>query len=222
MLTLRAVNLIKSADVIVAYRSCNAEESLALNVIRSLTAGKEVIVEQCHMEHDPRKIIENWIPVTDIVAQRATKGKAVAFITLGDSLLYSSAVYFHAALSRSISLDFIHYVPGITAFQAAGALMNDTLAEQNDSMTLMTFTTIAALESALDISDTIIVYKAARGFQCIVRLLEGKGLLESSYAVSFVETEGKETIISDLKCPLASSLPYMTTLIIHKNMNEWE
>jgi precorrin-2/cobalt-factor-2 C20-methyltransferase len=43
LMTVRAANLIRSADVIVAPRSERAEESLALRTVEELIAGQEVI-----------------------------------------------------------------------------------------------------------------------------------------------------------------------------------
>jgi precorrin-2/cobalt-factor-2 C20-methyltransferase len=93
LLTLRAVNVLRSVDVIIAPRSSATRESLALNVVRPYLAAQEVVEHIYPMERDAEQTARCWKQMADLAVARLLQGKSVAHITIGDPLIYSTCAY---------------------------------------------------------------------------------------------------------------------------------
>jgi len=126
-LTLEALNIIKKADVIV-LPSFPKEECKAYQIVKDLDFidEKEIICETFTMSKDAsvkesrhQEIFEKTIKILD-------EGKDVAFLALGDVMLYATYEYiYEKLLQEGYKSEFI---PGITSIQAIAAKLNIPIA----------------------------------------------------------------------------------------------
>ena len=127
-----------------------------------------------------------------------SSGEDACFLTLGDTLLYSTYIYLFRAL-KDIAPDLkIVTVPGITAFSAAAALTNFRIGESRNPVTIIpTSDNLEQLDQSLNGNGTIVLMKVGKRLPDILPMLERKNLLKSSVFVSRAGLEG-EKIITDL------------------------
>ncbi len=222
LLTVRAVNIISSADVIIAPRSELADKSLALESVKEyVDAGKQEIIEHVYpMTRDNASTVASWSGVAEIIAAKIAAGLAVVQITLGDPDIYSTSTYLINSLKTLIPEESIKVIPGISAFQAAAAKFNDSLCLQEDRVLMMPGTDLQEVEDSLKNCETLVLYKAGRNIGKIRDLLAGKGLLERAKAAFYVEQEG-EVLWSDMSTDMEYEGKYMTVVLIHCGSRDW-
>ena len=221
LLTVRAVELICSADVIIAPRSRIATESLALQTIKHLLDTQEVIEHVYAMTRDVESTMQSWETVADLVHQRCSEGQSVVQITIGDPLIYSTSHYLLSWLRSRMSDDTMHVVPGISAFQASASLFDQTLTIQEDRMTLMPATEISRVEEALDHCETLVLYKAGNKLSELSDLLERRGMLDRAKVVCYAEQSDRQFMSSDLRAAAEDPQGYMATVLINLGHTPW-
>ncbi len=221
LLTLRAVALIRSADVIIAPRSRIAAKSLALETVQGLIDGQEVIDHVYAMTRDADSTIQSWAQVADRACERCSSGQSVVQITLGDPLIYSTSCYLLALVRETLAGECVHVVPGISAFQAAASLFDQPLTIQEDRMTLMPATDLARVEAALDHCETLVLYKAGKRIAEIADLLERRGLAGCAKLVCYAEQGGRQFTSSDLRAAAKTHHGYMATVLVHVGRRTW-
>lgn len=221
LLTVRACNLIRSADLIITPRSEKAEESLGMLSIRELIGRQEVVTHVYPMQRDLEKTRQSWTPIAGLVAARCRKGQAVVQVTIGDPLLYSTTCYLLPLLAERMPADQLHVVPGICAFQSVAGRLGMPLALQEDRVLIMPATDLKEVELALDRCETLVLYKAGRQLRGLAELLERKGLAGKAHLVCNAEQGDKEFVTDDLRQAAEGRHGYLATVIIFIGRREW-
>ena len=222
LMTVRAVRLIQTADVVVAPRSARAENSLALAAVRALLRpAQEVLDHQYAMKRNEADTLANWARVAAVAVERCRRGQSVVQITVGDPLIYSTAAYLLPPIRAALAPDHVHVVPGLSAFQAAAALFAEPLTTQEDRLTLMPATDIDAVARALDHCETLVLYKCAKVLAPLAALLEQRGLADAVRLVCYAGHSERQTVYTDLRTALKSTHGYMATAIIHVGRRKW-
>ena len=221
LLTVRAVNLIRTADVIIAPRSEKACESLVMLSIRDLIDRQEVLTHVYPMQRDLKKTQQSWTPIAVLVASRCREGKSVVQVTIGDPLLYSTSGYLLPLLAEQMPPDHLHVVPGICAFQAVASRLGIPLALQEDRVLIMPATDLNEVEAALDRCETLVLYKAGRHLLGLADLLERKGLTGKAHLVCNAEQGEREFVTDDLRQAAEGQHGYLATIIIHVGRRGW-
>lgn len=221
LLTLRARNIIGSVDCIVVPRSQQSEESLALQVVRDVPGRRQVIEHIYPMERDEEKTEASWRVVAAAVAQQCGAGRSVAHLTIGDPLLYSTACYLLAQMTGLLPADRIHVVPGISAFQAAAAIVGEPLTLQDDRFTLLPAASLEEVEHALDHSETVVVYKIGPRARALVELLKRRNLASRACMICYAEQGEKERVIRGLDELPEGRFGYMSTVIVPVGRRGW-
>lgn len=218
LLTVRAVSIVRTARVIVAPRSENSAESLALSVVRPLLDDQEIVEQVYPMARDQARTFDCWNQMAHTVARRCEVGDSVAHLTIGDPLIYSTGSYLLQCLADRLAPECIHVVPGIGAFQASAAILGEPLTLQDDRLMLVPATHIEDVERALDSCETLVIYKIGSRLPAIADLLARRGLLDRARMVSYAEQPGKEAVVTHLASAAAG---YMSTIIVRTRHRKW-
>lgn len=221
LLTLRAVEIIRECDVLIAPRSAASEESLALKVVAHLIDRQEVIEHIYPMERNQQRTEECWAEMADLVVKRCSRGQKVGHLTIGDPLLYSTAGYLMAKIAARMPCECWHVVPGVSAFQLSAALLHQQLAQQDDRLILMPATNMREVELALDRCETLVLYKVGRRLKALAELLERRGLARKAQLVCHAGQKGKETILRGLSSVSDEKSGYMSTVIVPIGSRSW-
>lgn len=221
MITIRARNIIESADVILAPRSRLSETSMALDTVKPFIGCQRI--EECvyPMSRDVKATGEFWSNVANEVVSWCAEGLSVVQITVGDPLIFSTSCYLLNALEGRMPFDTIHVVSGVSAFQAASAIFQEALTIQEDRLMLMPATDLARVAEALDRCETLVLYKAGQRIDALCALLEQKGYGESARLVCYAEDSTRQYTTRTLRNAVGGKHGYMSTVIVHLKRAGW-
>ena len=219
LLTLKAVKILRQVDVVFAAASTKNSYSLAAE-IASPHLKKDVPVARLDfpMTPDKKRLNTAWKANAGKVAGALRKGKDVAFITLGDPMIYSTFGYIMRTVKETCPDIPIKVVPGITSYQAGAAAAGRVLAEGEESFTVISGA-LGARELKKVIGDTqnVVMLKVYKNYREILDALNSLDLAGGSVLVSRCGLD-EEKIVENLKdCPDLVP-PYLSLLLVKKEI----
>lgn len=188
LLTLKAVRVLKQADVIAAPSTGDGRQT-ALSIAEAYVADKPLIDCRMPMLRDRRRLEKNYDRVADELSVLLDEGKTVAFITLGDPSIYSTFTYIHRRM-RSRGYD-ARFVPGVTSFCAAAAALDTPLCEGGEMLHIVPSSHDTA-ETGIGLSGTRVLMKAGRAVQDVCETLKSRGELEKAGMVECCGMENEK------------------------------
>jgi len=200
LLTVKAVRLLAESDVIYVPKARTKAESLARKIVAGYVDSEEKF---CEVELTMGKTAKELKSSYDLSARRIIgdlrQGKQVAYLTLGDPMLYSTYIYLTEALRRQCPDIAIETVPGIPSFGAAAALANISLAEKNERVIILPVPEdLTDLKNILRRFDTVILLKVAKKLAEVIDLLGECDCINNAVFISHAGLEN-QTIERDLK-----------------------
>ena len=215
LLTLKAINAIKDADVIIAPRTEKKEESTALSIARPYLQEKTRILELVFpMVYHSQTLTDAWESNKNEILTLLNQGKKVVFLTLGDPMLYSTYMYVYRLLEDSGHP--IVTVPGINAFCAIGSRLGIPLAEGNDVLCIVPATIDEEkLNRAMAVSDSLVLMKVYKNFEQVVDKLAEFEMKDNAVMVSKCGLEGEE-IVRDFNMVGPDSVNYLSTILTRR------
>lgn len=165
LLTLKAVRIIKTADVI-AVPGKQKEETVAWQI--TVQAVPEIAEMDCMeiympMTKDKAALQESHDAAADRIAGALESGRNVAFLTLGDPGVYSTYLYVH---KRILQMGYeAEIISGIPSFCAVAARMNTGLVET--SQPLHVIPASYQIEEALELPGTKVLMKAGKKMKAV-------------------------------------------------------
>lgn len=165
LLTLRAVRVLESADVVVAPSTSEdavgRAEAIARGALPDLVCDRVVFV----MEVDTEARDAALARVVDRVVEHLDAGSRVAFVTLGDPNVYSTFSSVAEGVAARRPQAPVATVPGIMAFQELAARSSTVLVDGHESLVLVPahLSLGGIVDDALDDPDVaLVVYKGGR------------------------------------------------------------
>ena len=186
LITLKAARVLNRADVVFAASSTKNSYSLAVSIAKPhIPDLTDVRILRFPMTHNKQELHKAWREHAGTIIKECEAGKKVAFLTLGDSMTYSTYGYIIKNV-QALAPDLpIISVPGITSYQAAAAATNMPLVEGEESMLVTSgakggdgFRNLACRP------DTVAFLKAYRHVDDICSALDEAGMKANSVAVS--------------------------------------
>lgn len=186
LLTLRAVKVLQSVDVICVPRSSAENEVIALKVASEhIPAGTEILEIHTPMTRDKEVLEAQWQKGAAAIAACLNAGKQVAFITIGDAMLFSTYTYLMKRVQELAPDAEVESIPGVTSFAAAAAHINVALAEGNEKLAIIpAVDDPEQLKPVLDQFPNAVLMKVAGKYDEIVAILQEKGLADKAVFVS--------------------------------------
>ena len=214
LLTLKAVRVINSADVIFTAASSKNNYSLAVEIARPHIAKMtNVISLPFPMTSDRTITQEVWDNNAEQISNVLREGLTATFLTLGDPLTYSTFGYVLKSLRTIMPEADIETIPGITSFHAASARLNRVLVEAEESL-LITSGAYGGdhLRACTKSVQNIVMMKAYKNVKDIHEAIKDSGFDKDCVAISKCGREGEE-IIEDINL-LEERTPDYWTLIL--------
>ena len=211
LLTIKACKILKTVPVVFSPKSAKEKESIALSIVRPILEKRDdykrlMIVEPIFpMIEDKDELEKVWNSASEMIAQYLDTGRDVAFITLGDSSIFSTYSYVQKKLTGKYEIET---VPGITSFTACAARRNKALVEQNEILTIVPKID-DRLENVFEFSDSIVLMKASRNTSKLESTIESKNRNKEIYSVQNCTRENEKIIEG-----FSTEKPYLTTTII--------
>ncbi|MCG8401583.1 MAG: precorrin-2 C(20)-methyltransferase [Firmicutes bacterium] len=215
LLTLKAAKIIKEADVIIAPRTQKKQESTALAIARPFIAKDAEILQLVFpMVNERQTLSDAWENNKNVVLEFLGADKKVAFLTLGDPMLYSTYIYIYRLLEHCGYP--IETIPGVTSFCSIGSRLNFPLVEGNDIISIVPATNgEEKLDQVMAMSDNIVLMKVYKNYNQVVEKLRRHGLADNAVMVSNCGLE-EEEIVYDLKNEANHKVNYLTTILARK------
>jgi len=218
LLTRKAERVLRQSQVILAPVSNPGEASVALETVREfLDQGRqEIIIHQFPMTSDKSRLIPAWQEAAALIAGRVEAGLDVAFITIGDPLLYSTFIYLLRIFRESYPRIAVEIIPGISSINTSAAVAGVALAEGEEKIVIIPATAgIEAIGEALENYETVVILKVKPLFREILELL---GQMGRSRSTVFVERVGsvRQKVLTDLGAMLAHSPDYLSLMIVRQ------
>ena len=215
LLTLKAVEVIKHADVIIAPKTEKKEDSTALSIARPyLKEDVEILKLVFPMVNDTTTLTDAWENNKNSILTELTAGKSVVFLTLGDPMFYSTYMYVYRLLKDSGFA--IETVPGVPAFCAIGSQLGQPLAEGTDVLSIIPATMQEdEMDKILSIADNVVLMKVYKNFAKIVEKLKQHGFGDNAVMISKCGLPD-EQVSYNLEEVDATTVNYLSTILAKK------
>ena len=214
LLTLKAAKILETVPVIFSPKSSKEKDSIALSIVRPILEKRDdykrlmIVAPIFPMIEDKSELEKIWDSASEMIAQYLDSGRDVAFITLGDTSVFSTYSYVQKRLIDDYEIETI---PGITSFTACAATRNKALVEQNQILTIVPKID-DRLGQVLEYSDSIVLMKASRNTAELEDTIEQKERNKEIYSVQNCTREDEKVIEG-----FSTEKPYLTTTIIQFN-----
>lgn len=178
LLTLKAINIIKNADVIYTPTARENKPSVALAIVEKFLA-KETEIRQLvfPMVKDYEKLSEHWKINAKEIAEAVRNGKKAVYLTVGDPSLYSTWIYIHKEMCKNYKDIEIEIVPGITSIFSFSAEIKTPIGEGEEIIGIIPACyNLDRLKIAAECCDTLVFLKDGRYFNNVIDIL-----MESSF-----------------------------------------
>jgi precorrin-2/cobalt-factor-2 C20-methyltransferase len=217
LLTLRAADLLRTAAVVCIPRSAVDNESVALKAAGAfIGASAEIIEVPTPMTRDKALLEAEWRRGAEKIAAHLAAGRNVAFITIGDAMLFSTYTYLLRHVRALLPAVEVESVPGVTSFAAAAAHLNLALAEGTEKLAVVpAVDDPAALRPLLAAFDSLVLMKVAGKYDEIVALLAELGLKDKAVYVSRLGYPD-QFVTRDLDSLVGKKRDYLSLILVKK------
>jgi len=227
LLTTQALGILSRVKVIFVPKAKITDEGLALTIVlRALTGGdkaggkspmraelRELVFP---MSKDPEVLRPAWEAARTAVLEVLRQGTDCAFITLGDTAIYSTYMNLVDVLQKTEPGLRIVTAPGISSFSQAAAGLNLSLVEKAEKMAVLPcLSDVEGMRPDLERFDTVVLMKVGRRFAALREMLRSMGLLAHSHLALKLGTP-EEILTSDLESVDAEKVTYMSLVIVRK------
>lgn len=216
LITVKAVRVIKEADIIFTAASTKNTYSLAVE-IASPYISPSATVEKLFfpMSKDVEEVEAAWIENARQIADVLKQGKTAVFLTLGDPTTYSTFGYILKKMDCVMPDADIETIPGITSFHAASARLNRILVEGEESLLVTSGAFGGDQIRRVDGVENVAIVKAYKNIEDINKALRETGLDNRCVAVSKCGRKNEE-IIEDLDALEKREPDYWTLILASK------
>lgn len=201
LITLRALNVLRNADVLALPRSSDFGASKAWEIVKPSLGdlpGQERLFLTFPMSKDPERLRPAWDTAFEAIGARLEKGLDVAFATEGDPSLYSTFIYLAEEAPRRWPGVRVEVVPGVSSITAVPAVTGIPLADGQERIAIVPATYgLEDLGELLQRFDTTVLMKIGPEMPWIIEAIRREGLLDRAVYVSRA-TMGGQRIVRDL------------------------
>jgi len=218
LITRKAERILRAAPVICAPTGAAEAASYALAIVEPFIdlTRQEVLTRVFPMRKEQEGLDPFWEETAAEIAERLRAGQDVAFITIGDPLLYSTFLYIYRIFRERYPELRVEVVPGISSIGAAAAAAGVPLGLTSDRIAVLPATyEEAGLRRTLLDFDTVVLMKVHRVFDRLYGLLCELGLEKRSVFVRRVGSS-EEEVVTDLASLVGKKLDYLSLLIVRK------
>lgn len=218
LVTLKAKEILERADTVFVPKSSEDANSWARGIVEAVTTSTKNFVELTFpMTKDQALLNKYWRQAAERIAKEVNLGREVAFVTIGDPLIYSTYIYLLKVLENKFPAIEVETVPGISAFNAAAAILKLPLVEADEKLAVIPMAPdLENLRKIFQDFDTVVLMKVGSKLGQITALLKELGLLKQAVLVSRVG-HPDEKIVKNLGSLRDKTCGYLSVIIVRKN-----
>jgi len=215
LLTVKAINIMKEVDIIIAPKTEKKDGSVALSIARPyLKKDIEIVYQVFPMVVKFEESTEAWETNKNEILALLKAGKKIAFLTLGDPMFYSTYIYVYRLLEHE---GFpIETIPGIPAFCAIGSKLGYPLVEGNDILSVIPATADPEkIKKVMAVTDNVVLMKVYKNFSSIVDTLVENEMIDNAVMLSRCGLPD-EVRINDLVAEKNKKVNYLSTILARR------
>lgn len=211
LVTIKAINLIKNADIIFTPTARENKPSVALSIVEKyVSKGTEVRQLIFPMTKDITRLKESWKSNANEIAEAVRVGRKAVYLTVGDPSLYSTWIYIHKEIQTNHKDVEVEIVPGITSIFSFSAELKTPVGEGEEIIGIIPACyNLDRLKTAAECCDTLVFLKDGRYFNSVIDVL-----MESSFP------DDSDVFIAQDVSTNAESLQRRKLVDIANNKNE--
>ncbi|HVR64626.1 MAG TPA: precorrin-2 C(20)-methyltransferase [Polyangia bacterium] len=202
LLTVRAVNVLRAADVLALPRANDFGASVAWSIVKPAVgeiAGQERLFLTFPMNKDPERLRPAWDKAFAAIGARLQAGKSVAFVTEGDPFVYSTFIYLAREAPRRWPEVPVQVIPGVSSITAVPSVIGVPLADGQERVAVVPANYgVDDLVGVLQAFDTVVLMKIGSEMPNVLAALERTGLVDRAVYVSKA-TMAEERVERDLR-----------------------
>ncbi|MCF6175830.1 MAG: precorrin-2 C(20)-methyltransferase [Victivallaceae bacterium] len=173
LITLKAVRILKTADVIftaVSRQSARSVSGRVVDAVDGITGKRQELVFAMTKSWDDRMnlIRKN----AGIILSELRQGKNCVFTTIGDPLTYSTYGYLMKELQLLAAELKIITIPGVNSWSALAAASNTILVEDKERLCIVPSYSAVAEKAALEHAETVVFLKTYNSRNNIIDKLD--------------------------------------------------
>jgi precorrin-2/cobalt-factor-2 C20-methyltransferase len=218
LITVKGARILASAKHVFAPKAPIGEESLALSIVREhLPEECNVTMIEFPMTRDREELRRRWEASTEPIASVLSHGHDVCYLTLGDTLMYSTYIYMLKALRMHLPDAQVVTIPGITAFSAAAALAGFPIGVGQEPVTVIPASeNPESVKQAFSLGGTVILMKIGKNLARVLQLLEASGYIDDAILVTRAGLAGEriETNLRNLS-PESAEEANLSVILVH-------
>jgi len=184
LLTVKAVNAIHNADIIMCPASKEDRPSIAFSVVSPLidkSKNQEIVKLIFPMTKDKDILEETWKKNAKIMAETVLSGKNVVYLTVGDPYLYSTWIYMHKDLKENYPNMEISVIPGIVSMFTFASKVGVSIAEGAEKVAIIpSCYDLSSVKEIAKNSETMVFLKDGRYFDQVIQVLKESGFPDDS------------------------------------------
>ena len=216
-LTLKAIETLKKIDVLYCPTSKANNESIAFSIAKDFLK-EDVVIKNRHfpMVKDFKKMDDVFLNIANDIKTDVLEGKNVGFVTIGDSMIYSTFIYVLEKIKDDIQ---IKTISGIPSFVDVASKINFPFAFDVMPFLVVPATVdIKKLEEYIRDFESIVIMKAYKNYETIVNLIKKYNLQNNTVIISNSSRDKEKIIIRD-DIFIEKNEEYLTTILINKRWN---
>ena len=173
LVTIKAINLIKNADIIFTPTARENKPSVALSIVEKyVSKGTEVRQLIFPMTKDITRLKESWKNNANEIAEAVRVGRKAVYLTVGDPSLYSTWIYIHKEIQTNHKDVEVEIVPGITSIFSFSAELKTPVGEGEEIIGIIPACyNLDRLKTAAECCDTLVFLKDGRYFNSVIDVL---------------------------------------------------
>lgn len=209
LMTLKAVTAIGRCPV-VAVPDSRGNENVALAIAGAYLQGKTLVYCDSPMVRDTSLIERSHRSNADQLAGYLDQGQDIAYLTLGDPSIYSTANYIQDHLmARGYAVEII---PGVPSFCAVAASLKQPLCEGDEALHIVPASE-KTIDDALQLPGTHVIMKAGKSIPLIKQAI----VRQNRQAVAVERCTMSDERIHRSLDTLSEQASYFSIIIVKEN-----
>lgn len=221
-LTLKAINTLKKLDVVVVPEAKKTEGSTAYNIAKEyLKKGTEIVFMEFPMLKDYSDRVAARKENTKVIEKLLDSGKNVGFLTIGDTMTYSTYVYLLENMEDKYKKN-VETIAGISSFADMSSRFNFPIVMGDEDLKIISLNEDTDIEKEINNNENIVFMKVSRNFEKLKNALIKTGNMNN---IIMVSNSGKDTekVFYDISTLTKDDIPYFTTMVLKKGgFEEWK
>lgn len=220
-LPVAALEALRAADLIYAPRARGVADSVALQCLAGtgFVPDREKLREiEFNMDPDRTVLSEHYAALADAIAAELRAGRNVAYLTIGDSMTYSTYGYVLAALRERIPDLPQRTFPGVTSYAAAASALAWPLGEGKERVLILPCPeTPEELRREIETHDIVVLMKVGTRLPWVLDLLRRMEIAQHCAFARRIGLPG-ELLSTDVGALVADdAMGYLATLLVRRS-----